>query len=297
MSGNAKPSGGYEGERLAKRLARAGLCSRREAERWIEAGRVAVNGSIVNSPALNVTDKDRIEVDGKPVGEPEPPRLWRFYKKAGLVTTNRDPQGRPTVFDALPEDLPRVVSVGRLDYNTEGLLLLTNDGELARYLELPATGLARRYRVRVHGIVKEEQLAALAGGLTVDGVAYGPVTAVLDRQKGGNAWLTMTLREGKNREIRKLCTHLGWDVNRLIRVSYGPFMLGQLEPGDVKEVPRRVLADQFGHRFQFGDEETKPPRGPSAGGTKGRQKPGGGTGKGAAGKPERGRNADRRRRA
>ena len=243
-----------DGERIAKRLARAGLCSRRDAERWIVEGRVAVNGKVLTSPALVVTDADLIVVDGKPLAEPEPPRVWRYHKPSGLVTTARDEKGRPTVFDRLPAELPRVISVGRLDLTTEGLLLLTNDGEVARYLELPSTGWARRYRVRVHGLVDPVRLAGLARGPTIDGVDYGPIEAALDRQQGSNAWLTMTLREGKNREIRKVMESLGLTVNRLIRIAYGPFQLGKLEEGGVEEIPKRVLKDQLTRFFTKGTE-------------------------------------------
>ena len=241
------------GERIAKRLARAGLCSRRDAERWIAEGRVAVNGKVLDSPAVNIRPGDRVTVDGKPLPQQEPTRVWRYHKPAGLVTTARDEKGRATVFDELPEELPRVISVGRLDLNTEGLLLLTNDGALARHLELPATGWPRRYRVRVHGEPDPQRLAALAHGIMLDGVEYGPIEAVLDREQGANAWLTMTLREGKNREIRKVLEHLGLVVNRLIRVSYGPFQLGKLPPGEVEEVPRRVLRDQLPQFFPKGE--------------------------------------------
>jgi 23S rRNA pseudouridine2605 synthase len=235
-----------KGERIAKVLARAGLCSRREAERWIEQGRVAVDGRVLKTPAVVVGPRARVTVDGKPIPAKEPTRLWRYHKPRGLVTTSRDPQGRPTVFDNLPAGLPRVLAVGRLDLSSEGLLLLTNDGELKRRLELPATGWARRYRVRVHGQVDGARLSALAKGITIDGVAYGPVRAALDRQKGENAWLTMSLAEGKNREVRRICEHLGWPVSRLIRIAYGPFQLGQLADGAVEEVPGKVLREQLG---------------------------------------------------
>ena len=241
-----------DGERIAKRLARAGLCSRRDAERWILEGRVAVNGTVLTSPALVVRETDVIVVDGNAIAEAEPPRLWRYYKPSGLVTTARDENGRPTVFERLPAELPRVISVGRLDLTTEGLLLLTNDGEVARYLELPSTGWARRYRVRVHGVVDPVTLAGLIKGPTIEGVHYGPVEAVLDRQQGSNAWLTVTLREGKNREIRKLMESLGLTVNRLIRVAYGPFQLGKLPEGEVEEIPKRVLKDQLARFFTKG---------------------------------------------
>ena len=234
------------GERIAKVIARAGVCSRRDAEKLIAAGRVSVDGTIIKSPALDVTPDQAIVVDGKPLPTAERTRLFRLHKKRGLVTTARDPQGRPTVFDALPPGLPRLISVGRLDINSEGLLLLTNDGELARQLELPATGWVRRYRVRVNGDVEPDALKTLEKGLTIDGVRYGPVRAALDRQQGDNAWLSMSLTEGKNREVRKLCEHLGWRVNRLIRVAYGPFQLGDLEPGVVEEVTGKVLREQLG---------------------------------------------------
>ena len=234
------------GERIAKVIARAGICSRRDAEKLIAAGRVSVDGVVIESPALDVTPDQAIVVDGKPLPTAERTRLFRLHKKRGLVTTARDPQGRPTLFDALPPGLPRLISVGRLDINSEGLLLLTNDGELARQLELPATGWVRRYRVRVNGDVEPSALKKLEGGLTIDGVRYGPVRAALDRQQGDNAWLSMSLTEGKNREVRKLCEHLGWKVNRLIRIAYGPFQLGDLEPGVVEEVTGKVLREQLG---------------------------------------------------
>ncbi len=232
--------------RVAKAIARAGLCSRREAERWIEAGRVAVNGKVLSTPATVVAPDDEIRVDGEPLPEPEPVRLWRYHKPKGLVTTHRDPQGRRTVFDALPPELPRVVSIGRLDVNTEGLLLLTTDGALARHLELPATGWLRRYRVRAHGKATQAELDRLKDGITIDGVSYGSVEARLDRVQGGNLWLTVALREGKNREVKHVLAHLGLEVNRLIRLSYGPLALGELAPGAVEEVKRRVIADQLG---------------------------------------------------
>jgi 23S rRNA pseudouridine2605 synthase len=232
--------------RIAKAMAHAGLCSRRDAERWIEAGRVAVNGKVLTTPAHVVSATDKVTVDGKPLPQAEPPRLWRYHKPKGLVTSHKDPQGRKTVFEALPEGLPRVVSVGRLDINTEGLLLLTTDGALARHLELPSTGWLRRYRVRAHGRVTQDALDALGDGITIDGIEYGPVEAKLERQQGSNVWLTISLREGKNREVKRIAEHLGLTVNRLIRVSFGPFALGALAPGAVEEVKRRVLADQLG---------------------------------------------------
>jgi 23S rRNA pseudouridine2605 synthase len=235
-----------KGERIAKVMARAGLCSRREAERWIAEGRVTVNGRVLDSPAVLVSETDDVRVDGKPLAPPERTRLWRYHKPAGLVTTHRDEKGRKTVFDALPPTLPRVISVGRLDLNSEGLLLLTNDGALARRLELPATGWVRRYRVRVHGKPDAASLAALAKGVTIDGVAYGPIEAKLDRVRGSNAWVTVALREGKNREVRRVFEHLGLPVTRLIRVAYGPFQLGALPRGAVEEVPGKVLKEQLG---------------------------------------------------
>ena len=235
-----------EKERIAKRLARAGLCSRREAERWIEDGRVVVNGKKLDSPAFTVGENDTIVVDGKPLPEADRTRMWRYHKPAGMMTTHKDPQGRPCLFDFLPAELPRVISVGRLDMTSEGLLLLTNDGELARRLELPSTGWVRRYRVRVHGDVNEAKLATLENGITIDGVRYGPITAILDKKQGSNAWLTLALTEGKNREVRRVMEHLGWPVNRLIRVAYGPFQLGLLEEGQVEEIQGRVVKDQLG---------------------------------------------------
>jgi 23S rRNA pseudouridine2605 synthase len=233
-------------QRIAKVLARAGLCSRRDAERWIAEGRVAVDGKVLATPAVTVTEKNDIRVDGKPLPESERARLWRYHKPAGLVTTHRDEKGRATVFAALPKELPRLISIGRLDLNSEGLLLLTNDGGLARRLELPATGWLRRYKVRVHGIVDPAPLAALEKGVTIDGVAYGSIRVQLERQQGSNAWLAMSLREGKNREVRRVLEHLGYPVTRLIRLSYGPFQLGNLQRGAVEEVPKSVLADQLG---------------------------------------------------
>jgi 23S rRNA pseudouridine2605 synthase len=235
-----------EGERIAKVMARAGLCSRRDAEAWIAEGRVSVNGKKLQSPAINVQPHDDVRVDGKPLPEAEKTRLFRYHKPRGLVTTAKDPEGRPTVFENLPDNLPRVISVGRLDLNSEGLLLLTNDGELARKLELPATGWVRRYRVRVNGRIDPASLTRLAEGIEVEGVRYGAIEAILDRQQGGNAWLTMSLTEGKNREIRKVCAFFGWTVSRLIRLSYGPFQLGHLERGEIEEVPGKVLRDQLG---------------------------------------------------
>jgi 23S rRNA pseudouridine2605 synthase len=243
------PSGPDEPLRIAKAMARAGLCSRREAERWIGQGRVSVNGKLLTTPAFEVTAKDQVVVDGKPLPTPDTAQLWRYYQPKGLVTTHSDPQGRPTVFAALPPELPRVVSVGRLDFNSEGLLLLTNSGALARHLELPSTGWLRRYRVRAHGRVDQGQLDALRDGVEIEGVRYGAIEASLDSVQGANAWLTMGLREGRNREVRRILASLKLEVNRLIRISYGPFQLLDLKPGAVEPVKRRVLAEQLGERI------------------------------------------------
>jgi 23S rRNA pseudouridine2605 synthase len=237
---------GEGAERIAKVLARAGMCSRRDAERWIAEGRVSVNGRVLTTPAVSVTAAHDIRVDGNPLPMPERPRLWRYHKPAGLVTSHRDERGRPTVFDALPTGLPRLISVGRLDLNSEGLLLLTNDGALARRLELPSTGWLRRYKVRVHGEVQSERLAELARGITIDGVSYGPIRATLERHQGSNAWIAVSLREGKNREVRRVLEHLGLQVTRLIRLSFGPFQLGNLKRGAVDEVPKKVVGEQLG---------------------------------------------------
>jgi 23S rRNA pseudouridine2605 synthase len=234
------------GERIAKVIARAGLASRREAEAWIAAGRVAVNGSIISSPALNVTAADQIVVDGAPLRARERTRLFLYHKPRGLVATHSDPEGRDTIFRALPRNLPRLISVGRLDINTEGLLLLTNDGGLARVLELPATGWLRRYRVRALGRVRQEALDRLRGGITIDGVRYGPIEATLDREQGANIWLTFGIREGKNREVRKVLESLGLKVNRLIRVSFGPFDLGDLDDSAVREIETSELRAKLG---------------------------------------------------
>jgi 23S rRNA pseudouridine2605 synthase len=233
-------------ERIAKLLARVGLCSRRDAERWIAAGRVAVDGRVLTTPAVTVTAESEVRVDGALLPAAERPRLWRYHKPAGLVTTHRDEKGRPTVFAALRKELPRVISVGRLDLNSEGLLLLTNDGALARRLELPSTGWLRRYKVRVHGEVDPDRLAALEKGITIEGVAYGPIRASLERRQGSNAWIALALREGKNREVRRVLEHLGLPVTRLIRLSFGPFQLGNLARGEVAEVPKKVLTEQLG---------------------------------------------------
>jgi 23S rRNA pseudouridine2605 synthase len=236
------------GERIAKVIARAGLASRREAETMIAAGRVAVNGVVIDSPARNVTARDQLSVDGRPLPARERTRLFLYHKPRGLLTARVDPRGRPTVFERLPKGLPRLISVGRLDFNTEGLLLLTNDGELARILELPATGWLRRYRVRAHGSVTQAKLDELRSGIDIDGIHYGSVDAVVERVQGSNLWLTFAIREGKNREVRILLGHLGLTVARLIRVSFGPFQLGELAEGAVDEVPTRVLREQLGER-------------------------------------------------
>ncbi|MFQ5346798.1 MAG: pseudouridine synthase [Rhodothalassiaceae bacterium] len=237
------------GERIAKVLARAGVASRREVERMIAAGRVALEGAVLTTPAVLVDGLEGITVDGCPVAPAMSARLWRYHKPPGLITSHRDTRGRATVFEHLPKHLPRVISVGRLDLASEGLLLLTNDGGLARWMSLPATGWTRRYRVRVHGRVDEEALAGLAGGIAIDGIRYGPITAEIERASGSNAWLRMTLREGKNREIRRVLAALGLAVNRLIRTGYGPFTLGSLPRGGVAEVPQKALlgaaADYF----------------------------------------------------
>jgi len=234
------------GERIAKVIARAGVCSRRDAERLIAEGRVTVDGRRLTTPAYTVPADAAVTVDGAPLPAAAPRRLWRYHKTKGTVTTARDPQGRPTVFDRLPTGLPRLVTVGRLDMASEGLLLITNDGALKRRLELPATGWTRRYRVRVHGEVDPARLAALAKGVTVDGVRYGPIHATLERRTGANAWLAVALKEGKNREVRRVMEHLGLSVSRLIRVAYGPFQLGALAPGAIQDVPAKVLREQLG---------------------------------------------------
>jgi 23S rRNA pseudouridine2605 synthase len=237
------------GERIAKAIARAGLASRRQAEAWIAAGRIAVNGEVIRSPARNVGAADRITVDGEPLPARERTRLFLYHKPRGLITTHADPQGRPTIFQALPRDLPRLISVGRLDFNTEGLLLLTNDGALARVLELPSTGWLRRYRVRAHGAVTQPQLDGLRDGVTISGIHYGAIDATLERVQGSNLWLTFAIREGKNREVRNVLGHLGLSVTRLIRISFGPFQLGDLEVGALDEVRTRTLREQLGDKL------------------------------------------------
>jgi 23S rRNA pseudouridine2605 synthase len=254
----AKPKPTPAGERIAKVLSRRGVASRREAERMIELGDVSVNGKVITSPALNVTAADRITIKGQPLPDEEAARLWLYYKPEGLVTSASDEKGRQTVFDTLPEDLPRVMSVGRLDLNSEGLLLLTNDGELKRRLELPSTGWLRKYRVRVKGNPTDPDLEPLRRGIEVDGERFQPMIVSLDRHQGANAWLTVGLREGKNREIRRAINAIGLIVNRLIRVSYGPFRLGELQPGEVEEVRPKVLRDQLGETDD--GTEAKPAR-------------------------------------
>ncbi|WP_375175634.1 pseudouridine synthase [Pseudooceanicola sp.] len=290
-----KPKKSPPGDRIAKVLARAGVASRRDAEKMIVAGRVSVNGTVIESPALNVTARDRVEVDGRPLDAPEPARLWLYHKPTGLVTTAKDEQGRPTIFDDLPEDMPRVMSVGRLDLNSEGLLLLTNDGGLKRRLELPSTGWLRRYRVRVKGNPTDATLEPLREGIVLNKEEFQPMQVVLDRQQGANAWLTVGIREGKNREIRRAMESIGLSVNRLIRISYGPFQLGPLPVGEVEEVRRRVLRDQLGleaedgpakprptrQRGKGGGPESRPRAGTPPGGKRGGAKVAGGPGAGA----------------
>ena len=255
----ASEKSAFAGERIAKVLARAGVCSRRDAEKLIAEGRVSVDGRRLDTPAFNVTPQQKISVDGKLLGAPDPPRLWRFHKTTGLVTTTRDPEGRPTVFQKLPPNLPRLNAVGRLDINTEGLLLMTNDGGLKRFLELPSTGWLRRYRVRAFGAANPERLANLKNGIEIDGVRYRSIDAELERKQGGNVWMSVALREGKNREIKRVLEHLDLKVNRLIRLSFGPFQLGNLEAGQVEEVPRRVLRQQLGREWhKLVGEETAP---------------------------------------
>ena len=254
------PPKAHAGERIAKVLSRAGVASRREVERMIEIGDVTVNGKVITSAALNVTDADKITVNGHAIGAAEVSRLWLYYKPDGLVTSNSDEKGRETVFDNLPPELPRVMSIGRLDLNSEGLLLLTNDGAIKRRLELPSTGWLRKYRVRVNGNPTDPELEPLRKGITVDGERFQPMIVSLDRIQGANAWLTVAIREGKNREIRRAMTAINLTVNRLIRVSYGPFRLGDMEPGQVEEVKGKVLRDQLGQGPTEADEPAKPTR-------------------------------------
>ena len=238
-----------EGERIAKVMARAGLASRRQAEQWIAEGRVSVNGQPISSPALNVTESDHIVVDGVALRARERTRLFRYHKPRGLMTTHSDPEGRPTIFNALPKNLPRLISIGRLDFNTEGLLLLTNDGDLARTLELPKTAWERRYRVRALGRITQDELDKLRSGITIEGVSYGAIEATLDREQGANVWLTFAIKEGKNREVRNVLAHIGLQVNRLIRVSFGPFELGDLDDASVEEVETGTLRKLLGEQI------------------------------------------------
>lgn len=245
-STTAEQGSSVKAERIAKRIARAGICSRREAEAKILDGKVTVNGRLIDSPALNVSDDDKIMVDGKRLPQAQEARLWRYYKPRGLIVSAKDEKGRETIFDKLPPHLPRTISVGRLDYDSEGLLLLTNDGALARHLELPSTGWSRRYKVRVQGRVDEDKLSSLRDGITIDGIRYGEVEATLETQKNSNAWILISIKEGKNREVRRIMEHLGHPVSRLIRLSYGPFQLGHLEKGQVEEVRQAILKEQLG---------------------------------------------------
>lgn len=252
-------------DRIAKYLARAGIASRRDSEKLVAEGRIKVNGKIIDTPATKVGPNDKVEFDNKPVGKKELTRLWRYYKPDGLVTSHKDEKGRQTVFDVLPKELGRVISVGRLDITSEGLLLLTNDGELARHLEHPSTGLSRRYRTRAYGRVTQAELDTLKNGIKIDGIKTGPIEAVLDSASGDNCWITVTLREGKNREVRRAMEHLGLVVNRLIRVSYGPFMLGDVPKGKVEEVKYKVLQTQLGHLMDFPEPPEKKQKGPKRG--------------------------------
>ena len=243
---NNKLTKSNETERIAKKLSRAGVCSRREAERWIAEGRIKVNNVILSTPATNVSEKDKILVDNIPLPKPSLSKIWRFHKPKGCLVTENDPKGRKTIFQILPKPLPRVISVGRLDYDSEGLLLLTNDGEISRKLELPSTGWLRKYKVRVHGIVDKSTLLKIKDGIKLDNFKTGPIEASLEIQKGTNAWILIGIREGKNREIRRIMDHLGYPVNRLIRLSYGPFQLGNLKSGEVSEINKNVIKNQLG---------------------------------------------------
>ena len=243
---NNKLTKSNETERIAKKLSRAGVCSRREAERWIADGRIKVNNVILSTPATNVSEKDKILVDNIPLPKPSLTKIWRFHKPKGCLVTENDPKGRKTIFQILPKSLPRVISVGRLDYDSEGLLLLTNDGEISRKLELPSTGWLRKYKVRVHGIVDKSALLKIKDGIKLDNFKTGPIEASLEIQKGTNAWILIGIREGKNREIRRIMDHLGYPVNRLIRLSYGPFQLGNLKSGEVSEINKNVIKNQLG---------------------------------------------------
>ena len=243
---NNKLTKSNETERIAKKLSRAGVCSRREAERWIADGRIKVNNVILSTPATNVSEKDKILVDNIPLPKPSLTKIWRFHKPKGCLVTENDPKGRKTIFQILPKSLPRVISVGRLDYDSEGLLLLTNDGAISRKLELPSTGWLRKYKVRVHGIVDKSALLKIKDGIKLDNFKTGPIEASLEIQKGTNAWILIGIREGKNREIRRIMDHLGYPVNRLIRLSYGPFQLGNLKSSEVLEINKNVIKNQLG---------------------------------------------------
>ena len=242
-------------ERIAKKISRAGLCSRREAEKLIKNGRIKLNGEIILTPAINVSENDILLFDNKPIQEKKSTRLWRFHKPKGFLVTNSDPKGRPIIYDILPKSLPRVISIGRLDFDTEGLILLTNDGELARKIELPSTGWIRKYRVRVHGKVKAESLKKLVNEIQVASFQTKPIEANLDIQKGSNAWITISLKEGKNRQIRKAMEFLGYPVNRLIRTSYGPFQLGNLVKGEILEIKKTIVLDQIWNKWNLGNED------------------------------------------
>ncbi len=247
----------FEGERIAKVIARAGVCSRREAEQLILDGHVTLNHKILKTAAINVTDADEIRINGKQLPQKEESKLWRYHKPDGLVVSHKDPQGRPSVFDKLQQQLPRVVSIGRLDINTEGLLLLTNDGEIERLLELPSSGWIRRYRVRAYGKMDDTGLAKLTQGVEIEGVRYGPVEAKVETSQGDNVWMTVAIREGKNREVKKICEFLGLQVNRLIRTSFGPFQLGELKRGGIEEVPKKFWQEQLGGKFGKNDADRR----------------------------------------
>jgi 23S rRNA pseudouridine2605 synthase len=247
----------FEGERIAKVIARAGVCSRREAEQLILDGHVTLNHKILKTVAINVTDADQIRINGKSLPQKEESKLWRYHKPVGLVVSHKDPQGRPSVFDKLEQQLPRVVSIGRLDINTEGLLLLTNDGEIERLLELPSSGWIRRYTVRAYGKMDDAGLAKLTQGVEIEGVRYGPVEAKIEKSQGDNVWMNVAIREGKNREVKKICEYVGLQVNRLIRTSFGPFQLGDLKRGGIEEIPQKFWHEQLGGKFRNSDADRR----------------------------------------
>ena len=247
----------FEGERIAKVIARAGVCSRREAEQLIADGHVTLNHKILKTAAINVTEADQIRINGKLLPQAEDSKLWRYHKPDGLVVSHKDPQGRTSVFDKLRQQLPRVMSIGRLDINTEGLLLLTNDGEIERLLELPSSGWIRRYRVRAYGKMDDAGLELLKGGVEIEGVRYGPVEAKVETSQGDNVWMTVSIREGKNREVKKICDYLGLQVNRLIRTNFGPFQLGDLKRGGIEEIPRKFWQEQLGGKFKGADADRR----------------------------------------